>query len=407
MEGGTSLEGLTQVLNLSEFEVVDAQETPQACIWTVVPRQTWGSCPCCGVIGGERHECYERRIRDLSIGGRSLELVVRGWQFRCRRCDVFFTPKCQAIAPGTHATERLLAYMAKVVDHSDIAGAAQLFGIPEKTLEDWYYDHLRRHPRRTRAELRPVRHLGIDEISVKKKWRQFCLVIIDHDNQRVLDVLETREKARLIRWLREQRAAGNLLEVEQVTLDMFEHYAQAVKEVFGSGVQVTADRFHVMAQFQQRLDEARREIQRRLPAEAAGDLKGTRWLWLKNEENLTEDEVLLRQRLERKYPELGKLAKQRESLREIFENRHLGGPKAGRKRLERWCAWAEDLGLKALNAFVGTLRRWMEPISHFFLDRSTNARTEGFNRGIRGLLYRACGMRNLSHVRARVLHAFG
>ena len=37
----------------------------------------------------------------------------------------------------------------------------------------------------------------------------------------------------------------------------------------------------------------------------------------------------------------------------------------------------------------------------------TNGRTEGFNHGLRTILWRAFGMTNFAHFRLRVLHAFG
>jgi hypothetical protein len=54
-----------------------------------------------------------------------------------------------------------------------------------------------------------------------------------------------------------------------------------------------------------------------------------------------------------------------------------------------------------------TLENWMDQIVNYFVARSSNGRTEGFNRGLRAILWRACGMHNFSHFRLRVLHAFG
>jgi transposase len=65
------------------------------------------------------------------------------------------------------------------------------------------------------------------------------------------------------------------------------------------------------------------------------------------------------------------------------------------------------MGLKALNQFNKTLENWMEKIANYFVNRSSNGRTEGFNRGLRAILWRACGMRNFRHFRLRVLHSFG
>ena len=65
------------------------------------------------------------------------------------------------------------------------------------------------------------------------------------------------------------------------------------------------------------------------------------------------------------------------------------------------------MGLTALSKFNATMENWMDRIANYFVRRSTNARTEGFNRGLRAILWRACGMTNFTHFRLRVLHAFG
>ena len=135
-----------------------------------------------------------------------------------------------------------------------------------------------------------------------KKFRQFSCVIIDHTNERVLDVLDSREKARVIEWLQAGRESGLLGSLEEVTIDMWEAYANAVTEVFGSSVRVTIDRFHVMKNFQEQLTDARRQVQRCLDKEEAKALKGTRWLWVKNWENLTQEERAELEELKKRFP---------------------------------------------------------------------------------------------------------
>src|SRR5215212_8803164 len=111
--------------------------------------------------------------------------------------------------------------------------------------------------------------------------------MVDHTNGRVLDVLPERDKGLIVRYLRENKE-GLLANLEEVTTDMWDGYVNAVLEVFEGKVRVTIDRFHVMKNFQECLTEARRQIQRGLSKEEAKELKGTRWLWQKNWENLEE-----------------------------------------------------------------------------------------------------------------------
>jgi transposase len=231
-------------------------------------------------------------------------------------------------------------------------------------------------------------------------------VLIDHTNERVLDVLASREKAAVVAWLAANKG-GLLADRREVTIDMWDAYAEATAEVFGASVRITVDRFHVMKNFQERLNEARREIQRTLPKEQAKALKGSRWLWLTNERNLTEEQRVELAGLKTKFPALARLHAHREDLRRIFEDGRYRRPASATASLRSWIARGRALGLASLEKFNRTLENWMDRIANYFVLRSTNGRTEGFNRGLRAILWRACGMTNFAHFRLRVLHAFG
>ena len=188
---------------------------------------------------------------------------------------------------------------------------------------------------------------------------------------------------------------------------MWDTYVHGPREVLGPGVRITIDRFHVMKNFQERLEDARREIQRQLDKQQAESLKGSRWLWVTNPENLSAEQRSELEILKQKFPELGKLADHREALRQLFDDPSLTDPAAAMLRLKQWCQHGAKLGLNALKHFNKTMERWMEKIANYFVSRSSNGPTEGFNRGLRSILWRACGMRNFNHFRLRVLHQFG
>jgi transposase len=222
----------------------------------------------------------------------------------------------------------------------------------------------------------------------------------------VIDVLEGRDKTIVVAYLRENKETL-FSAVREVTCDMWDAYVHAAEDVFGDTVRVTIDRFHVIKNFQEQLTEARREIQRGLSKEAAKDLKGTRWLWQTNPENLTEEQRQQLEKLKDRFPRLKALVDQRESLRAIFEDRTIGDATAGQKRLGEWMKTAKALGLKALDKFCTTLSNWLGRIANYFVWRSSNGRTEGFNHGLRGILWHAFGMLNFQHFRLRVLDRFG
>ena len=209
------------------------------------------------------------------------------------------------LAEGAHATERFLQHAAALVRTSDLANAAAFLGVPERTLGDWYYACLQRRVNPSDQKLKPVRRLGIDELSLKKKHQPYVAVIVDHDNQRVLEVLENRKKTTVLAYLQKAKQEGLLASVEEVTTDMWSPYVEAAREAFGAKVALTIDRFHVMKNFQDCLDEARRDVQRQLAAEERQQLKGSRWLWLTNPEHLSPADQQQLKALKEQFPDLG------------------------------------------------------------------------------------------------------
>ena len=63
----------------------------------------------------------------------AVELIFRTAQFRCQRCECFFTPPCPHVAPGAHATERFLEQAARLVRFADVANVIRKVG-PESVI---------------------------------------------------------------------------------------------------------------------------------------------------------------------------------------------------------------------------------------------------------------------------------
>ena len=400
----------TELLQLPGYVVVCCQQNAylQHYRFTVAPQQRLGLCPNCGKVTDQVHQTRTREpIKDLPISNYAVDLAVRVLQFTCPHCGQVFTPPVAFLAEGAHATERFLERAAALTRTSDLANAAAFLGVPERTLGDWYYRYLQRRRPAGKHLLKPIRRLGIDELLLSKSQGGYVAVIVDHDNQRLLEVLENREKATVLAYLQQAKQSGLLSQVQEVTTDMWVPYVEAAREAFGPQVSITIDRFHVMKNFQDCLTAARRELQRRLSGPERAQLKGSRWLWVTNPEHLTTEQQQELQALKQQFPELGKLADQREAFRAIFENRKITSPAAGRQRLQAWLEQVQQLGLTALTKFCTTLTNWLDPIANYFRSRSSNGRTEGLNHGLRAILWRAFGMANFQNFRLRVLHCFG
>jgi transposase len=172
MSEQASLNLWTKQLRLEGYKVVsERRDTPPGPVrLTLVATCEVALCPDCS----RPTDCVHRRtdsnpIRDLPHGVQAVGLILRSCQFHCVPCDRFFTPDCPHVAPGARATERFLEYAAKIIRFADVANAASLLGVPEKTLGRWYYDYARRQLDKAPGEgLKPIKSLGIDELSLKR-----------------------------------------------------------------------------------------------------------------------------------------------------------------------------------------------------------------------------------------------
>jgi transposase len=161
----------TKALNLEGLRVVherrDGADDPVR--FTVVPTREIGVCPECGRASDDVHRRHDSKpIKDLPLGPQAVDLIVRTPQFACEHCKTYFTPQYGVFARGTHATERFLEQAARLIRFSDIANVAQFYGVPESTLGRWYYGYVERTLQTPPAKLKPIRSIGIDELSLKK-----------------------------------------------------------------------------------------------------------------------------------------------------------------------------------------------------------------------------------------------
>lgn len=174
MVGAEFFKYWTMVLGLPGYEVAHIYEDTQLkrLFFTMIPIHRVGICPHCERACDEVKQRRTREgIQDLPIGCNAVELKVRVDQFSCPHCGHFFTPAIPFLAEGSHATERFMERAATLIRKSDVANAAHFLDVPEKTLENWYYDYVERLQKQpASSSTKPIRRLGIDELSLKKSF---------------------------------------------------------------------------------------------------------------------------------------------------------------------------------------------------------------------------------------------
>src|SRR5258707_10337115 len=195
------------------------------------------------------------------------------------------------------------------------------------------------------------------------------------------------------------RPKDELVRVEVVVLDMSKPFFAAVKAVFGDKVHII-DRFHVVQQAVDALDEVLRSVQRQLDPEEAKALKKLRKRWLKSADQLNVDELIARYEWRRRFPALRETLNWVQDLRKWFDRKY---DKPAREALVKLIEPANQSAQEPLQRIAGTLTRWFEPIVRYIRNRYTNGMTEGFNNKIKLIQRMAYGLRNEHNRRKRIL----
>lgn len=235
-----------------------------------------------------------------------------------------------------------------------------------------------------RPALRGVRFLGIDEIHLGKKAR-FFTIVIDLEDGRILWAKPGRGKAALRAfWPRLRRSGAR---IRAVATDMSGAYWSAVLEHLPEAALVF-DKFHVIKLMNERLDDLRRQMVREAEGPLKLRIKGTRFLLLRNLDNLTDEQIpKLKEALRLNEPLLlGWYLK--EELRELWSQPSRRQMKAF---LKDWCDKAEQTSVGELHKMAKTLRVHASGVLAYADHPITSAKLEGINNKIKTLTKRSYG----------------
>ena len=232
--------------------------------------------------------------------------------------------------------------------------------------------------------LRSVRYLAIDEIHLGKK-RAFYTIVIDLEDGRILWARSGRGKAALQGFWRRLRVAK--AKIKAVATDMSAAYWSTVLEHLPEAALVF-DKFHLLKLMNERLDDLRRQMVREVEGHLKLQIKGTRFLLLRNPENLTADQIpKLDEALQLNEPLLlGWYLK--EELRELWNQTSRRRMKAF---LKDWCDKADQTGIGQMLKMAKTLRTHASGILAYADHPITSGKLEGINNKIKTLTKRSYG----------------
>ena len=359
-------------------------------------REDIAICPRCGAISDNVHDEEHRCVRHLDIWGKKTFLHFLSRRFKCNQCGKPFTEEL----PFVEAHRRQTSAFEWHIYESCISSNRKKIAIQERLSQSTVRDIFNRwaQSKANRSGNILTRILGIDEISLKKRHKQYALVISDIGRKCILAVLPSRDKKTLQEWIdgltEPQRKA-----IRFASIDMWAPYRQAIRKKLPHA-QIVADRFHVMKQLNERLTQIRRKIQHSADKEVQEILKGSRWLLVRNRSEISPKEEKHLHKILDSCPELRVLYLLKEDFRHIFDK--VDSKEKAKRFLSAWRLKALYTGNKFLVKFVKTLQNWWKEILNYFVERITNGFVEGLNGAIRNIIRRAFGYRNFQDFKLRV-----
>jgi transposase len=343
----------------------------------------------------------EITLQHLPILEKSVFLKIKPKRYQCPNCDngPTTTQTCSwydSKSPHTKAYEQ---WLLRELINSTITDVSMKRGIGEAAVEGIINRHI--HPQVDWTKIKALPILGIDEIALKKGHKDFVVIVSAINQQKekhILAVLPDRKKETVKAFL-EAIPAPIKTTIQQVCVDMYEGYSNAAYEAL-PGVEVIVDRFHVAKNYRGCADKARKQemktLKKTLSDEKYAELKGAMWVFRRSWAKLTEDQQVTLLTLFSYAPMLKQVYIFREGMTTIF-NKALTKSQAVIE-LNAWIQQIQTLGLTCFDSFVGTLQKWMNEISNYFIQRRSSGFVEGLNNKIKVIKRRCYGIYNLGRL---------
>ena len=384
-------------LGLSDYEYVH-QKFSDGCV-TIRVRPKWRllRCPVCGSQEVRRRGVCLRKLRSLPVGRKPIWLLVEVPRVGCRACGSvrrihlgIAEPRCEY----TRAFSRYVIELSRVMTLKDIA---VFLGVGWDCVKKIVKSNLARRFRQ--PKLRHIRYLSIDEISIQKGHKYLTLVM-DIDSGAVVFVGDGRGADALEPfWPMLSRSRAR---IQAVATDMSAAYISAVQQNL-PGVPLVFDHFHVVKLMNDTLTQVRRNLYNELKTTPNKKvLKGTRWILLKNPENLSSERnesARLQEALQLNQP-LATAYYLKEEFRQFWSQ---PDKETARKVIESWVVRAQSSGIEPLVKLANTLSAIKFGILNWYDNPISSGRMEGTNNKIKVLKRAAYGYRDREFFKLRIL----
>lgn len=351
-------------------------------------------CPHCYYDTKRTHDYRYQQIKDLSLFGQVTWLNLRKRRYFCSHCGksflekISFLPRYQRIT--TRMTTCIMNEFRKVCSIKSVANRYNISQSKATRLLD-YISYSKP------SSLPEV--ISIDEFKGNAGGHKFQCILTNPKKKQVLDILESRKGEDLYKYFSEIDKSKRD-SVRYFVMDMSNHFRQIAHTCFPNAL-IVADKFHVCRQVTWALERVRKEEQKKFGKDRRIYFKKSRWILLKRNANLNEEELLQLEGMLQISSKIRDAYLLKEKFYYFIDSQNIH---EARTRLKEWFMHVGIVNLPEFNACLDTFTRWSKEILAAFDCGFSNGFTEGTNNKIKVLKRISYGVKNFNRFRNRILH---
>lgn len=319
-----------------------------------------------------QHECYlHARVPRVKIDKKRIRLIRPPWSGLSNGFTILF--EALVLQLSSHMPVNTVS---KMTNESNDKIWAMLDRYVTKALANNDYSQLS--------------VVGMDETS-KRTGHDYITLFVDLLKRRTIFIAEGKDHKTVNAFVDDVKAHnGDPDNIADVSCDMSPAFIKGVNEYLPKA-KITFDKFHIMKIINSAVNEVRKQ-----ESKDQDILKGNRYIFLKNEKNLTQKQAQIRKELSISRLNLKSIRALhiRENFQEIYK-----APTEDEfeNLLNKWYFWATHSRLEPIKEAAYTIKNHWDGVLHWKKSRINNGLLEGLNSLIQAAKAKARGFRNIRY----------
>lgn len=337
----------------------------------------------------------KRKIKGLKSGSKQTYFIVEMHRVKCRNCGCYKHEVLDFIStPGVHYTRSLERSIIELRKEMSIKAISEYFDLHWNTVKDIEKRHLK--TKYARVRLKDVKYIGIDEVYVG--YKKFLTIVRDMISGAILFIGDGKGGEALANF--SKKLKHSQCNIKAVAVDLAPSYTSWIRENLPNS-DIVYDHFHLIKLMNEKINAIRRTTMNQLDDHLKAKLKGQRWLFVRNIENLSESEVDKLEYFKIMFDDLGTACFLKEALRNIYSVAETDYE--AEWGFKFWCQLADKSKIPSMKTMAKTIRKNIEGIKGYWKhDKLTSAGVEGFNNKIGWLNRQAYGYRDEEYFKLKI-----